>query len=203
MSEATSYVLRTIEELVAKIDEKMRPVIPDMRLVNTLCAHANLPPRYPYAEPDAASSGSLSIRRDQFHKKPLATAVREYLEQRGPSDKGGLGAATISEIYDALVAGGYEHEAKDDANAKRALAIALTKNSVTFYRVSKGAPGGAAYGLLTWYPNAKPQDDSKPKAKRGRPPKTKAKKRSGRPPKGTPNNVVEPADEKAAADEAA
>jgi hypothetical protein len=183
MSQSDSHYQRTINDLVAKIAEKMKPIIEDKRVVNQLCAHAGLPPRYPDVEADAVR-GAGAIKRDQFHAKPLATAVREFLEQRGPSDQGGQGAATVNEIYDALVAGGYRHEASDEANAKRALRIALTKNSVTFYRVTSGDASAATYGLLEWYPNAKPQGNDQPnrgtKRKRGRPAKNKQHRKKRR-----------------------
>jgi hypothetical protein len=182
-----------INDLVAKIEERMRPILDDKRMVNKLCVIANLPPRYPDVETDA-TRGSMTIRRDQFHKKPLATAVREFLEQRGSSDRGGLGAATVNEIFDALISGGYQAETDDLENAKRGLRIALTKNFVTFYRID-GGPSGSSYGLLEWYPKAKPQtpgDENKPKRKRGRPRKSEQKQKRGRPPKAKPTgNVVD------------
>ena len=182
-----------ITNLIMKIDERLKEIAEEKRMVNKLCSHAGIPPRYPDVESESAV-GSLVFARDQFHAKPLATAVREYLERRGTSDKGGLGAATVNEIFEALSAGGYKPETDDDANAKRGLRIALSKNSQTFYRV----PGGA-YGLLAWYPNAKPQtDDTEPahaKPRRGRPPKKK-RTRQGRPPgvhgkTKEPDNVID------------
>jgi|GEM_PF-3983107 len=170
MADSEKSILTTIAELVAKIDERMKPIIDDKRLVNKLCEHAKLPPRYADVDTEAAR-GSLTIRRDQYHGKPLATAVREYLMQRGPSDRGGLGAASVNEIFEALISGGYQPETDDETNAKRGLRIALTKNSSTFYRVPGRDSSAGAYGLLEWYPNAKPQDDNKPrgsKRKRGR-----------------------------------
>jgi hypothetical protein len=180
LSDNDSPYERAINDLVAKIADRMQPIIEDKRMVNKLCAIAGISPRFPDIESEA--SRPLSIRRDQFHAKPLATAVREYLEQRGPSGKGGLGAATVNEIFDALLNGGYKAETDDEENAKRGLRIALTKNSSTFYRVPGGASGGA-YGLIEWYPNAKPQkpENDASKHKRGRPSKTKGKR--GRPPK--------------------
>jgi hypothetical protein len=169
---------RAISDLVAKIEERMKPILEDKRTVNKLCELAGMSPRY--ADAEIANTGSFAIKPDQFHAKPLATAVREYLTQRGPSDRGGLGAASVNEIFEALISGGYTADAADENNAKRGLRIALTKNSQTFYRL----PGGA-YGLLEWYPNAKPQDEEdepkRGKRKRGRPPKSGA--RRGRPPK--------------------
>jgi hypothetical protein len=193
MSESDNPYERAINDLVAKIEERMKPINDDKRTVNRLCELASMPLRYPDLEGERVT-GALSFRRDQFFGKPLATVVREYLEQRGPSDRGGLGAAMTGEIFDALIAGGYKPETDDVENAKRGLRIALTKNSQTFYRVPSGA-----YGLLEWYPNAKPQkadDDDAPaapahKRKRGRPPKNKQQR--GRPPKAKPvaENVID------------
>ena len=181
-----------INDLVSKIDERMAPILEDQRTVNRLCAVAGLPARYPEVD-TVRAGGTRSIKRDQFHGRPLATAVKQYLELRGPSDRGGLGAATVNEIFDALIMGGYKPETNDEANAKRGLRIALTKNSYVFYRVSSDASdGGSTYGLLEWYPNAKPQkpdDDAPPKAKRGRPAKGKQAKR-GRPSKAASASVT-------------
>lgn len=187
-----------INDLVANIDERMAPILEDQRTVNRLCALAGHPSRYPDVDTPRAG-GTRSIKRDQFHGKPLATAVKQYLELRGPSDRSGLGAATVNEIFDALIAGGYKADAADEVNAKRGLRIALTKNSYLFYRVSSDvSDGGSTYGLLEWYPNAKPQkvDDDvaqSSKGKRGRP--AKGKKKRGRPPKAPatakPENVVD------------
>jgi len=192
MPDNDSSYEKTINDLVAKIGERMQPIIADMRIVNGLCAHAGIPPRYPDIESDAAR-GALAVKRDQFHAKPLATAVREYLDLRGPSDRGGLGAATVNEIYDALISGGYKPETSDETNAKRGLRIALTKNSYLFYRVSSAGPAGGTYGLLEWYPNAKQQQgDDKPrgaKRKRGRPPKAKHKAAKQHKPRDSENVV--------------
>jgi len=166
MTNANNRYEETIADLVADIDERLRPIIEDQRMVNRLCEKVGLPLRYPEAE-TAGMGRTRSIRRDQFHKKPLATAVREYLTIRGRSDQGGLGAATVNEIFDALISGGYTPETDDEDNAKRGLRIALTKNSVTFYRVP-GGPSGDTYGLLEWYPNAKPQTEDDAKPPRGR-----------------------------------
>src|SRR5260221_9452475 len=165
MADTDNPYARAITDLVAKIDERMGPIREDMKMVNRRCGYAGLPPRYADVEVER-TTGSHSFRRDQFFGKPLATVVREYLELRGPSDRGGQGAATVNEIFDGLVAGGYKPDTSDELNAKRGLRIALTKNSAAFYRVPSGA-----YGLLEWYPNAKAQKPeatvSKPK-KRGK-----------------------------------
>ena len=61
-----------------------------------------------------------------------------------------MGPASVSEIYEAMLAGGYEFEAKDADNAKRGLRISLTKSSATFTKLPQGK-----YGLREWYPTVK------------------------------------------------
>lgn len=143
---AIGRLMRDIETLESELNDKKR-------MVNQLCRYAGVPERFSGLE-SAARAGAFAFKRDQFYGKPLATGVREYLEMRGPSDRSGLGAATVNEIYDALVQGGYRFETRDVANAKRGLRIALTKSSTTFHRV------GDSYGLLEWYPSAKPTRES-------------------------------------------
>jgi len=148
MSDAEEFALVS-GRLVKRIDVLETELAQKKRLVNELCKEYGHSPRYPDVEqPKVASLGTLS--RDQFYGRPMATVVREYLEMRGPSNRGGRGAASVNEIYDALSTGGFKFETKDEANAKRVLRIALSKNSVTFHKV------GNNYGLLEWYPNVKP-----------------------------------------------
>jgi len=153
-------ILKNIEKLEAEL-------LSDKKLVNELLVRNGQAPRF--TDIGRSSTPSISsIRRDQFHGRPLATAGREYLEMRGPSDRGGLGAASVNEIYEALLQGGYTFDTKNDLNAKRGLREALSKNTPVFRRV------GDAYGLTEWYPKgARPE---KPKRK------TKTRKRE-RPPK--------------------
>lgn len=85
-------------------------------------------------------------RRFGFLCAPVRTVP---LERRQTAN---LGPATVGDIYDALVAGGYKFEAKNDDYAKRGLYQALTKNVAMFHRLPNNM-----YGLLAWYPNVKAQ----------------------------------------------
>lgn len=148
MSDEDETLGPVMTRLVNAIDELEDQIRQKKRLVNELCREYQRPARYQDVDaPRAASLQSLS--RDQFYGRPLASVVREYLEMRGPSNRGGLGAASVSEIYDAMVAGGFGFETKDAANAKRGLRTALAKNTQAFHRV------GDNYGLIEWYPTAK------------------------------------------------
>jgi DNA-directed RNA polymerase delta subunit len=68
-----------------------------------------------------------------------------------------VGPATVNEIYDSLVAGGYNFQTKNDDYAKRNLYTTLTKNSSVFHRLPNGL-----WGLLEWYPDAKTAKTPKP-----------------------------------------
>jgi len=148
MPDPSNDFMPAINRLLKDIDDLERDLAEKKRMVNSLCGYAGQPPRF--QDVVRSSAGANAVRRDQYYGRPLASVIREFLEVRGPSDRGGFGAATVNEIYDALVQGGYKFDAKDEANAKRGLRIGLTKNSTTFHRV------GDAYGLVEWYPNARP-----------------------------------------------
>jgi hypothetical protein len=150
--EFLAQLVRDVEELTSKADQKKQ-------LINQICADRGIAPRYADAGggTHAVSLGVGSIRRDQFHGRKMATAIREYLQLRGPSDRGGLGAAAVNEIYAALMEGGFTFDTKNDLNAKRGLRDALAKNTAAFHRV------GDAYGLIEWYP--KPPRPEKPAKK--------------------------------------
>jgi hypothetical protein len=145
-------IVKSIEELEAQLTQKKR-------LANELCREYGRPPRYPDAEgPKTVSTNGLG--RDIYYGRPLATVMKEFLESRGPSNRGGLGAATVNEIYDALSVGGFKFESKDEANAKRGLRIALSKNTAVFHKVGTGS-GSDAYGLTEWYPSVRVRPQSR------------------------------------------
>jgi len=138
------FVNRTIELVQTQVQDLERQLQEKKRVANDLCA---LNGRAPIYADTGSSSVATSIRSDEFYGKPLATVVRTVLEKRAAAN---LGAATVNEIYDAMVQGGYPFDAKNDENAKRGLYISLGKNSTTFHKLPNGT-----YGLLDWYPAMK------------------------------------------------
>jgi len=139
------------EELV----EQERTVLETKKLINNLCKRAGLEELYTNIENSDSGSSLGNIGRDQFYGKALATAIREYLEMRKAARKG---PATVNEIYQALVRGGYKFNAKNKVNAKRSLYISLGKNTTTFHRLptSSGvADDEVVFGLLSWYPEVR------------------------------------------------
>jgi hypothetical protein len=138
-----------ITKLQAKLQEHERAASKTKMAINALCEASDLPPMYADADEERRDAVSLSIRSDQFYGQPLAAAIRIILEMRRKQDRG---PATVNEIYASLLEGGFAFETKNEENAKRGLRVSLTKNSVTFHRLPNGK-----YGLLEWYPNAKPK----------------------------------------------
>ena len=91
----------------------------------------------------ASSGTAMPTNGDEYYGMPAMTAIRSVLEARKAA---GLGPAMLSEIFDTLVAGGYQFEAASDSNAKNSLRVTLAKRSSTFHRLPNGK-----YGLLKWY----------------------------------------------------
>jgi hypothetical protein len=150
------------------------------RAINRLCELAGAPPMYALTDTDSSRPNVTTLRNDQFYGKVMNTAAREYLEMRKGAN---LGPATPREIYEALVTGGFKFDTKIESNAITGLRQILRKNSSIFHRLPHGA-----YGLLSWYPNAKAvkADDDEdadtaeasarsPKAKAAKPKPAKAK----------------------------
>jgi hypothetical protein len=135
-----------IDELVAEIAAAEADLRKKKETVNTLCTVDGRPAAYVLT--DLASSIPTKIRADQFYGQPLASAVRTILEMRRQQD---LGAATNNEIYDALVAGGYQFNTKSEDVARNSLRNSLSKNTTTFHKLPNGR-----FGMLSWYPSAKP-----------------------------------------------
>lgn len=97
----------------------------------------------------------------------MCSDLRDWLRNGGDPRAGGHDAATVNEIYDALVLGGFDFQARNEDNAKRGLRISVSKNTAAFVRV--GGAGDAAYGLKEWRPasretKSKPADDETPSA---------------------------------------
>ncbi|SRR5258705_5243242 len=139
------HIQRTIEDLQVKLKAVESEAIALKRTINSLAVLAGLP--VIYSDTDTQSQPPLAnLRSDQFYGKSTFVAIKEYLELRKHR-----GPASVNEIYQALTAGGFKFDAKDEDNAKRGIRISLTKNTGVFHRLPNGL-----FGLLEWYPNAKP-----------------------------------------------
>src|ERR1700733_8528834 len=138
-----------LEQAKRKLVEQKQAVIDTKKFINQLCQFAGSPPLYSIEDEKTSSAGIGAIQRDSFYGKSVTTAVRELLEMRKTSS---LGAATHSEIVEALKVGGFDFAtlSADSAVAQRAVSITLGKNSGIFHKLPNGN-----WGLLAWYPEAK------------------------------------------------
>lgn len=94
----------------------------------------------PDAAPESVGKGA-KIKADQFYNKPLARAVREYLEIRGE-------ATAWDDIVNSLRSGGFDlsktKQAEDEAR------MTVLRNTANFVLV-----GNNFFGLKSWYPERK------------------------------------------------
>lgn len=138
-------IKQAIAELQNQIQSWEQDISDTKKMCNKLAHRAGLPLLYGDAELQPRASAT-NMRKDQFYGKSLTTAMREYLQMRAA---GNAGPATVNEMFDALVQGGFDHGSANDDNAKRVMRITLTKNSSIFHRL----PDDKHFGLTDWYPN--------------------------------------------------
>lgn len=147
---------KTVEDAIGELSQEIATdelaIRKKKETVNTLCGVIGRAPAYRVDE--AESVVPTAIRPDQFYGQPLATAVKTILEMRRAAS---LGAASNNEIYDALVAGGYQFNTKSEDVARASLRNSIAKNTVAFHKLPNGR-----FGLVSWYPNIKPSKSSPP-----------------------------------------
>src|ERR1700730_5924795 len=186
-----------IDALVADLREQERRVATTKQMINRLCELSGAPPMF--ADVSLSDRPTVTgIRSDHFYGKVQTTAAREYLELRHAANQG---PAPPREIFDALVAGGFKFDTKNELNAITGLRATLRKNSSIFHKLPNGD-----YGLLSWYPNAKgpirsDDEEVEPlRKKRGRPksnagarlPRTSQKSKTAKPNKPKSDNPLRP-----------
>ena len=135
------HIDRTIEELKVKIAEKERELAEMKKTVNQLCKLARHSPVYP-TESESENVLTGLLRGDEYYMQPIAKVIGLILEKRKIS---GAGPATVQEIYDAMKAGGYKFDSKDDENAMRGISISMSKNVAKFHKLPSGK-----FGLTEW-----------------------------------------------------
>lgn len=157
--------------LEARYVEAQKAADEKLAALNVVRHEAGMTPRSPGVDPAGDTNGSLTqIKRDSFYGMKQMSAIRLYMEMRRNQ---GDGPATPREVYDALKAGGYPFDTKSDDIALVGIRSLLRKANNVFHKL----PGTGSYGLLSWYPTAKPGrqegDRAAPKRRRGRPRKVK------------------------------
>jgi hypothetical protein len=142
-----------IEQLEKRLADHERKANALIEIINDLRAEDGLQPLPPFGGggggTHAESGGTTQIKPDSFYGKKLQTAVREFLEMRHAVARG-TNPATPKEIYEAIVKGGYQFEAKNADVAMVGLRALLRKRTAFFHKLPNGT-----YGLTSWYPDAK------------------------------------------------
>ena len=144
----TDHIDKTIQDFQLKLETAESEVIRLKRTINDLCEMGGK--QRLFGDEELEKSGQrktpLAFANDAFYGKPLASCVKEILSARKTAN---LGAATIDELYEALLSHGYHFEGKEE-NRKHILRTALRKNS-DFHKLPHGG-----YGLREWYGRIKP-----------------------------------------------
>jgi hypothetical protein len=134
-----------------KVDEAERKVNELLGALNVLRGEVGMPPRPRGGGgggEGAAEGGVLTqIKPDTFFGQKQQTALRSLLEMRRAQ---GLGPGKPRELYEGLLAGGYQFEAQNAETAIVGMRALLRKRTAIFTKLQNGA-----YGLTAWYPHAR------------------------------------------------
>jgi hypothetical protein len=136
-----------IAALQTEIDQKEQEIIlPLKQAANQLCKIMGKEPLYALSDDSGSSPKSKSPWRiDHFFNKGLSPSVNQILTWK--KESGSDGPMTVDEIYEHLMAGGFKFEGTGtEENQKRALKIAMVKNTAQFAKI-----GENVFGLRTWY----------------------------------------------------
>lgn len=143
MTKTVDQAISEIQAEIAKLEAELRT---KKETVNTLCGVLQRPPLYAIAS-EHKPVVHQSVRSDQFFGQPLASAVKAILEMRQAAN---LGAASINEIYEVLVRGGYLFNTQSEEIAKKSLRNSLVKNTAQFQKLPNGR-----FGIKSWYPKVR------------------------------------------------
>lgn len=134
-----------------KYEEKLRSQLAEVKktkeFLNSLAKEMEIDIPFPEVSSEDERVFSTRIRADHFFGKPLATAVREYLEMRRQ-------ARPWDEIAEALRQGGFELGTGKIAEEQARTTI--LKNTANFVLI-----GDNNFGLKEWYPKLKKEQKDK------------------------------------------
>jgi hypothetical protein len=141
------HVQQTLDLVIAQLQVLEKQAAEKKRTANDLCRLLNVPPMFQDIESVASGMTTLA---DEYYGRQLPEVIRTILEKR---KRANLGSATVAEIYDAMVSGGYHFQAQNAEYAKRGIYGVLAAGD-EFHKLPNGG-----YGLSSWYPAAKMRVD--------------------------------------------
>lgn len=128
-------------------EEKLQKLLDEMSatkdMLNLLAKDIGMAIPYPDNTKEVIK-GALNIKKGQFYNKPLATAVREYLQLKGDP-------ASWEDIVSALKQGDYFFE-KSESETR----LTVVRNTMNFVLLSDNH-----FGLKDWYNNKTKKDKQK------------------------------------------
>ena len=145
------HVLKTLEDLKKGISSLEAQLNEKKKMANYLSGMAGNSDIYAVQSNEPASV--MPSNGDEYYGMPAVTAIREVLNARKSAN---IGPATLGEIYDTLIAGGYHFDTATETNARNSLRVTLSKRSATFHKIPNGK-----YGLVKWYEKIKVAKKSK------------------------------------------
>jgi hypothetical protein len=149
MDDATQKVLADIQTRIESLLEEVSKLKKTANMVADLAGQSPL-----YADVEEDSKAVGPTRADAYYGKPLATAVREYLEFRRQ-------AVPVEDIQKGLEQGGFDFDSSwPKASRLRYLAISISKNTTVFHKLPNGM-----WGLNSWYPDATERKKAKAKSR--------------------------------------
>lgn len=159
-----------VEQAIGVLKEKVVAKEKDLnqmkRIVNELCTSLGEEPIYVLSSEEPGLTGTMpTLKGHEFYMQPLAVVIADILKMN-------KGPATVKEIYEQMIVGGYEFGASSNVNAMRGLRISMSKNVTKFHKLPNGK-----FGLTEWFPELKSKIQTKPKKRKK---KKKRKKRAAR-----------------------
>src|SRR5205809_986307 len=127
----TESIQKTLQVMTTQIDDDERAIAEKKRAANELCRLLGQLPVYPNVDTSHLGVATLP---DEYYGRQMPEVIRTVLEKR---KRANLGAATVAEIYQAMVDGGFHFQTENPNYRKRGVYSVLA-DARTFHRLPDG-----------------------------------------------------------------
>ena len=138
------HVEKTLELILIQIQDLERQAAEKKKTANDLSRILQRPVIFQSVDTSASSAAALP---GEYYGRQMPEVIQAILEKRKLAN---LGSASVAEIYNAMIKGGYYFQTKNPDYAKRGIYGVLAGADGPFHRLPDGR-----YGLKQWYPAAK------------------------------------------------